>query len=475
MPFISHSSLPFLCTTQAAFLMNLYRKIAYALLPLSSQVELFHSELFQPFHHYMRQNQNKELRNLKKSIKIAYNTLPFFEVEIKNRQTYVNTFTISIIITVLFCIIPNICSAADTTVMGLDVGFADQLLTNFEETAKTWGPAIEGYTLSLFKWLISIELAWLGIQSTLKQYDIKQKLAEFVILVIYASFMASVIFYSAEWTAALIDSFNSVATKTGAPEASPTAIFLYGIAIIDKLFAEMGLLDSVGIILCCIIIAITFALMTAQVIIVKCESIIVLNAGAILLGFGGSKFTKDYAINYLKYSLAVAAKLFTLQLLMGMSMNFIQTFITLDAKSFSDIILVVCSSVLILTLIRFIPAKVAEIVNVSQVSGGGALTSAMSAIGIATMTAMQMPTQALGGAIEAKRGTDTLREAFNMASSQGTTGFAKAGQALLNVGGAVRDNIGATNMGNLRSSIVANHEALKMQQPVGPSNDFQHP
>ncbi|WP_041721769.1 P-type conjugative transfer protein TrbL [Maridesulfovibrio salexigens] len=358
-----------------------------------------------------------------------------------------------------------------------DLGLSSRLLTEFEAAAKTWGPAIQGYSLTLFKLLISIELAWLGIQATLKQYDLKQKLAEFVLLIIYGSFMASVIFYSAEWTTSLIKSFSSVAITAGAQEPDPEIIFFYGLKIIGDLLNNLTVKIhvSIGILICCVILAITFSLMTAQLILVKCESFIVLNAGAILLGFGGSKFTKDFTINYLKYSLAIAAKLFTLQLLMSLSLNFIAKFTTLNTKCFADIFVVVCSSIIILVLIKYLPAKVAEMVNVSQVSGGGALTSAMSAIGITTMTAMQMPAQALGGAVEAKRGMDTLKEAFNMAGSQGATGLGKGWQAFKNLGGAARENIGATNMGNLRSTITSHHEAFKMQQPAGPSTNFQLP
>lgn len=427
-------------------------------------------------HHKLK---GKQLKNkyLKEKLTSALELLSLFFKKIDSKYIYVNIFSLLICIVFIF-FFPESVFAEELEKVSQNRKFPLDLLSDFKSTAETWGPTIQGYSITLFKYLVTIELAWLGIQATLKQYDLKQKLAEFVLLIIYASFMASIVFHSAEWTTALIDSFNSVATKTGAPEAKPLVVFLYGYDIICNLLNNLTITKphvSLGLVICCIIIAVTFALMTAQIVMVKCESIIVLNAGAILLGFGGSKFTKDYAVNYLKYSLAVAAKLFTLQLLMGMSMDFIVKFTSLNTHSFADIFLVVCSSILILALVKFIPAKVAEIVNVSQVSGGGALTSAMSAIGITTMTAMQMPAQTLGGAVEAKRGMDTLKEAFNMAGSQGATGFGKGMQAFKNLGGAVRDNIGATNMGNLRSTITSHHEAFKMQQPAGPSTNFQLP
>ncbi|TIH11259.1 P-type conjugative transfer protein TrbL [Marinifilum sp. JC120] len=438
---------------------------------LLQKMRLCPAQLSRSFFHYKQTKRTTK----KLSLSISYNLHTGLRKITTTTKDKTNYSKLILIVAVLILSMSNIAHAAKGATQ--DLGLSTRLLTEFEAAAKTWGPAIQGYSLTLFKLLISIELAWLGIQATLKQYDLKQKLAEFVLLVIYGSFMASVVFYSAEWTTALIKSFSSVAVAAGAQEPNPEIIFLYGLNIIGALLNNLTVKIhvSIGILFCCVILAVTFSLMTAQLILVKCESFIVLNAGAILLGFGGSKFTKDFTVNYLKYSLAIAAKLFTLQLLMSMCLNFIEKFTTVNSESFADIFIVVCSSIIILVLIKYLPAKVAELVNVSQVSGGGALTSAMSAIGITTMTAMQMPAQALGGAVEAKRGMDTLKEAFNMAGSQGATGLGKGMQALKNLGGAARDNIGATNMGNLRSTITSHHEAFKMQQPAGPSTNFQLP
>ncbi|WP_169738213.1 P-type conjugative transfer protein TrbL [Maridesulfovibrio frigidus] len=361
--------------------------------------------------------------------------------------------------------------AAEKTTQSLD--FPSKLLFEIEAAAKTWGPAIQGYSLSLFKKLLIIEMAWMGIQAILKGSDLQQLLAEFVLLIIYACFMLAILYHYEEWANALIKSFGSVAIKTGAPKTSPKEIFVYGLIIIGNLLNNLSVLNvplSIGIVLCCFIIAITFTLITAQVVMVKCEAFIVLNAGAILLGFGGSKFTKDYAINFLRYALSVAVKLFVLQLLLSMSMNFIEKFTTVNSQSFADIFLVICSSILILALVKSIPDIVSGIVNGSHVSTGSALTSAFSAVGIGTMAAMQGIKTAGGGAIDAKRGVDALREATSMAGSQGSTGFAKGMQTLKNLGGAMRDNIGDSSMGNVRSSMKARHEAFKMEQDSGTEN-----
>ncbi len=459
---------------QASFLLNQYYKTPSLLALFAALGQFPLSVFFRSVLHCRQTQKNKGLEHLKNKIIFALNIpLPFLE-KVKIKPNTVKLLTFIVVVMVASLLDEKIAFASND---GTQIfNFPSELLNEFETVAKEWGPAIEGFSLSLFKWLMMIEIGWFGIQAVVKGYDLKQIFAEFLLLIIYACFMVAIIYYHNEWMTALINSFSSVAKKTGAPEANPTAIFLYGYDIICQLIDEMSLVDSVGIIFCCLIIAITFTLITAQVVLVKCEAYIVLNAGAILLGFGGSKLSKDYAINFLRYALAVAVKLFVLQLLMGMSMSFIVKFTTVNTKNFSDILLVVCSSILILALVKSIPDIVSGIVNGSHVSTGSALTSAVSAVGIASMAVGRAPAQALGGAVEAKRGFDTTREAFSMAGSQGATGFAKGMQAAKNLSGAMRDNIGDSDMGNLRSSMVARHESFKMDQAnSGPSDDFQHP
>ncbi|MBI9112338.1 P-type conjugative transfer protein TrbL [Maridesulfovibrio ferrireducens] len=436
-------------------------------------VALFLSEPFQDYFGHKQTTKNLETKLLKNKLINALELLILVLIILKNKLFNVKFIILfSVLLLAFFYSDLAFADDAEKTTQNLD--FPSKLLSEIETAAKTWGPAIQRYSLSLFKSLLIIEIAWMGIQAILKGSDLQQILAEFVLLIIYACFMLAILYHYEEWANALIKSFGSVATKTGAPKISPKDIFIYGIIIIGNMLNTLSVLNiplSIGIIFCCLIIAITFTLITAQIVMVKCEAFIVLNAGAILLGFGGSKFTKDYAINFLRYALSVAVKLFVLQLLLGMSMNFIEKFTSVNTKSFADIFLVICSSILILALVKSIPDIVSGIVNGSHVSTGSALTSAFSAVGIGTMTAMQGLKAAGGGIIDGKRGVDAVREGANMASSQGATGFAKAAQTVKNLGGAMRDNIGSSGMGNIRSSIKARHEAFKMEQDSFSNSD----
>ncbi|NBO65596.1 MAG: hypothetical protein EBU88_12280, partial [Acidobacteria bacterium] len=70
--------------------------------------------------------------------------------------------------------------------------------------------------------------------------------------------------------------------------------------------------------ICAIVILVCFGLMAANMIEALIESYIVISAGVIMMGFGGSHWTNDYAKKLLIYAVSVGAKLFLIQLMVGL-------------------------------------------------------------------------------------------------------------------------------------------------------------
>lgn len=98
--------------------------------------------------------------------------------------------------------------------------------------------------------------------------------------------------------------------------------------------------NSVALLLAALVVMVCFALISAQVVFIKCEAMIAMMAALILVSFGGSSFLKDYAVNALRYVLAVAFKLFVMQLVLGVGLAFIQDFDTSTAE-LQDIFIVI--------------------------------------------------------------------------------------------------------------------------------------
>ncbi len=69
-----------------------------------------------------------------------------------------------------------------------------------------------------------------------------------------------------------------------------------------------------------------------------------------------------------------------------------------------------------------------------------------------------------GGAVDAKRGVDAVREASSFADSAGMSRFGKLGHMASTGVNAMRDNLSPTKSSGVRSSVKTQHETFKMGQ-----------
>jgi type IV secretion system protein TrbL len=157
---------------------------------------------------------------------------------------------------------------------------------------------------------------------------------------------------------------------------------------------------------------------------------IAMMAALILVGFGGSNLLKDYAINAVRYVLAVAFKLFVMQLVLGVGVAFIESFDTAAAE-LQDIFVVIGASVVLLALVKALPDVVSGIINGSHV-GGGNLLGAAAAVGGGAAAAGAL---AMGGL----RNVQNVRDAAKIADSEGKGGLSKAASMAGNMMGSRRD------------------------------------
>jgi type IV secretion system protein TrbL len=142
---------------------------------------------------------------------------------------------------------------------------------------------------------------------------------------------------------------------------------------------------SAGLIISGLVIEICFALIAAFMVVALVESYLIISMGVIFMAFGGSRWTKDFAISTVRYTLSVGARLFVLQLLVSIGNGLITSW----AATFQDVtaaslcILVGCSIVM-LALVKVMPETMQRMVNGSSMATGSALVGAAAAVGGAT-------------------------------------------------------------------------------------------
>ena len=128
----------------------------------------------------------------------------------------------------------------------------------------------------------------------------------------------------------------------------------------ENLERSFPLEDAGKAIVLCIaafIIIVCFALIAAMMIVTLVEVAIVSYAGIILLGFGGSSFTKDYAVKYVTYAVSVGIKIMMMTLVVSVG----QSIMIAQAQNFkgdniNEIIVVIGVAVVFLAVTKALPS-----------------------------------------------------------------------------------------------------------------------
>src|SRR5258707_8080384 len=81
------------------------------------------------------------------------------------------------------------------------------------------------------------------------------------------------------------------------------------------------------LVLCAVIIFIAYLAIAIQFVVAMVESYLVIGAGVIFLGFGGSRWTATYIERYIAYAVSVGMKILVLYLLVGAGMTLSQGWI----------------------------------------------------------------------------------------------------------------------------------------------------
>jgi type IV secretion system protein TrbL len=312
-----------------------------------------------------------------------------------------------------------------------DTDFVSRLVTEFYNKTSAWEPVLKKYALLVFRWLLILEVCFLGIKAALNRDQLGDIVKQFIMLLLMAGFFLAVINNYREWTWNIINGLKQIGMELDSGQYASDSPFITGMKLVKLILDKLSVWspgNSIALLIAALVIMACFALISAYVVFVKCEAMIAMAACLILVGFGGSHFLKDYAVNALRYSLAVAFKLFVLQLVLGVGISFIEAFDTSTAE-LQDIFVVIGASVVLLALVKSLPDACAGIINGSHVSSGSALTSAVAAAGGA----------ALGASLSIANTSKNIRDAADVAGMEGKSGVGKAASVARSLWGARQD------------------------------------
>ncbi|HHF2934392.1 TPA: P-type conjugative transfer protein TrbL [Vibrio alginolyticus] len=337
-------------------------------------------------------------------------------------------------------------------------GVLDEVAVRFMTASATWGTVITNYAAWLFWTLGTISLVWTGGTLILKQADIREFFAEFVRFILTFGFFLWLLRNGPDFATSIIDSLRTIGAQAGGlsrdlTPSEPISIAFDIIVKAGKSYSITSPIDNLSIFLITLAILACMAVVAANVLLALVTAWILIYAGVFVLGFGGSRWTSDIAINYFKSVLGVALKLMTMTLLIGIAMSIMDGFYTdlsNDAPMRELLVIFVVSLVLVM-LIHSVPNVIA-----SLVPGGGAAAGAGSiSAGAMAGAAVATGGMAAGAAMATAGGASAIQAAFAKAGenvANNTDVMSSLGGAFSVSGGGDSDEAGSFSQASGQSS-----------------------
>lgn len=260
------------------------------------------------------------------------------------------------------------------------LGQDGQLLTNVENevsaAARGWETTVMQAARSLFWILAGIEIGIAAVWLALSAAALDTWFAELVRRIMFIGLFVFMLEQGPGFAKALVDSLFQIGAEGGS--ASPADIFNAGMRVASEMSekARFGLFEdnalAIAAVFAMVLVVVSFSLVAAIFMAVMVEMYVGLLAGMIMLGLGGSSFTKDFAVKYLVYAFSVGMKLMALvmiarigsEVLLGLADS------PSDAETFITTLGIGGISVAIFIVSIYVPNIIQGLVQGVSVTGG---------------------------------------------------------------------------------------------------------
>ena len=329
----------------------------------------------------------------------------------------------------------------------------DSVLEKYHTSAQAWGSIIQETATRLFFSLVALSMVWQFSQLLFHRSSFSELFGEIIRFLTFTGFFLWLLINGPQIASAIITSLIKMGEIASGQNAySPSSIVDIGFKIFDSICKNMSVwspVESAITAVVAIMILLILALISINMMLQLCAAWILAYAGIFFLGFGGSKWTSDMAINYFKTVLGIGVSLMTMVLLVGVG----SSIITNCQQQMSEIIKLQELSILLIValtlflLVDKLPSMVAGIISGASIGSTGIGSfGAGAAIG-AAMTGMSMAASSMAGsaglasAFKAAKGSLIAGnvEAFNKSNQEGgisstSLGFVKPPSATAIIG-----------------------------------------
>lgn len=367
------------------------------------------------------------------------------------------------------------------------------LLDQYRALRPAWFAAAAGAANRLFGILALIEFAWSAAVLVMERTDLQGWTAGLIKRMMFVGAFYALLVNGRTWIPAIIDSFETIGQNASGVGAgfSPGDVFIRGLEIAGRLLAASSLsgflvniAGSLALVLAALMTFLAFVIVCVHYVMAMVESYVVVGAGFIFLGFGGSRWTAPYVERYIALAVAVGVKIMVLYLLIGAGMTISAGWaaragsIGALTNPLMDALDIVGGAIIFMALCWQAPKFTASLLGGSPAFSGGDI----AAIGLAgAQTAFVVGSLGAGAAkLMAARGAAAGAMNVSQAAGMGAGGAGAAGSAgapgasgMPGGNGGGRGSSGSSSGGN--SSNGNGASGKQNGQPSPPSSNATPP
>ncbi|WP_074775825.1 P-type conjugative transfer protein TrbL [Nitrosospira multiformis] len=325
---------------------------------------------------------------------------------------------ISSIVAVLLMLVCLVLFSTQAHAVVENANVLDDILRRYQTAASAWATVITERASWLFWLLVTISMVWTFGLMALRRADIGEFFAEFLRFTIFTGFFWWLLINGPAFASSIIASLKQIGSEASGLRGlgSPSDIVDIGFDIfyraLDQSTFSLPIDSMTGIIMAAVILII-LTLISVNMVLLLVSGWILAYAGIFFLGFGGSRWTSEIAINYYRTVLGVAISLFAMVLLVGIGRTFLDDYhLRMNAGlSLKEMSVMMVISVVLLVLVDKIPPMLSSIVGggaggIGNLGAGTAIAAAATATGVATGMMMASAANAAGGASAIKAAFD---------------------------------------------------------------------
>lgn len=400
-------------------------------------------------------------------------------------------FTVGIL--VFLCLISLTAHAQDAGTAATNSNYTS-IIDLFNTAAARWQSPLQTAATALFGGLVVINLVLTVAPLAIRGADFPDWAETLFKFVLVTGFWLYMIHNYSSLANSVIQGFrhaaqNAVSSSGGSSTLTPTDILKCGVDLANVALQQASLwrpVLTVAIAITACIIFVIFGLVAGLVAVTLVESFVVVNASVIFMALGGFRFTSDIAMHAIKYTLGVGVKLFSLQLIVGVSLSVFEGWTTQYSApgmlaTVQDIFGLACLIILIFFLALHVPPALMGIVTGSHgvgpqmgtmvatgaaiVAGGATMGASAAGAGMAVHGAGRLASEQLKSSELA--GTAPRTSLGRIASMTGHTIGNLASAAARDVGARLGGRLGAsegTMGGRMGESMRSQADAMMSER-----------